>query len=57
LDAARFGIGHITIGVMLSYLDFRFDHLGWRSGRPALSAWHAAMAARPSMQATAAIDD
>jgi glutathione S-transferase len=57
LEAARFGIGHITIGILLSYLDFRFDHLGWRSGRPALAGWHAAMAARPSMQLTNAIDD
>lgn len=51
LDAALFGIGHIAIGCALSYLDFRFAPLGWRTGRPRLTTWHAAMEARPSMRA------
>ncbi len=56
LAAGPLGIGHIALGCALSYLDFRFADLGWRSGRPALAAWHRAFAARPSMRATEAID-
>lgn len=52
LDAARFGIGHIAIGCALGYLDFRFNELGWRMGRPALAAWQDDFAARPSSIAT-----
>jgi len=57
LDRRSFDIGHLTIGVALSYLDFRFDSLCWRSGRDKLSAWHMAFAERPSVQATAFRDD
>ena len=57
LDAGPFGIAHITIGILLAYLDFRFAHLSWRDGRPALARWYANVAARPAMQATAAVDD
>lgn len=56
LDAAPFGIGHVAIGCALSYLDFRFADLGWRNGRAELAAWHEAFAARPSVQATQAVD-
>jgi glutathione S-transferase len=56
LDAAPFGIGQITVGVLLAYLDFRFDALAWRAGRPALAGWYAGVGARPSMVATAAAD-
>ena len=52
-----FGIGHIAIACALSYLDFRFDALKWRDGHPALAAWHAAAAARPSFVATTVVDD
>lgn len=47
-----FDIGHVTIGCMLSYLDYRFADLDWRAGHPALAAWHATFAARPSALAT-----
>ncbi|HYI82755.1 MAG TPA: glutathione S-transferase family protein [Acetobacteraceae bacterium] len=57
LSATRFGIGHIAIGCCLSYLDFRFPDLEWREGRPALAAWHEGFRARPSAQATEAVDD
>jgi glutathione S-transferase len=56
LAAARFGIGHIAVGCCLSYLDFRFPDLDWRSGRPALAAWHEGFRARPSSQATEIVD-
>jgi len=57
LAALPFDIGHIGIGCALSYLDFRFPDLGWREGRPALTAWHDTFRARPSAQATEAVDD
>jgi glutathione S-transferase len=61
LDAAElartpFGIGHVAIGVALGYIDFRFSGLEWRTGHPALAAWHAEFAQRPSAQATVAVD-
>jgi glutathione S-transferase len=56
-DSARirdlpFDIGHAAVGCALSYLDFRFSDLGWRSGRPGLTAQAEAFEARPSAQAT-----
>ena len=56
LDAAPFGIGHIAVGCALSYLDFRFETLGWRDGRAGLAAWHAGFCARPSVQASQVVD-
>ena len=53
LAAAPFGIGHITIGVALAYLDFRFAAEQWQRDAPALAAWHATFNARPSVIATA----
>lgn len=45
-------IDTIAIGCALGYLDLRFPQLAWREGRPALAAWEAVFAARPSMRAT-----
>ena len=56
LVAGPFGIGQIGIGCALSYLDFRWPHAGWRAAHPALAAWHAGFAARPSVQATEHVD-
>lgn len=56
LAADPFSIGHIAIGVALAYLDFRFAALEWRTGRPALAAWHAGFSERPSARATAFVD-
>jgi glutathione S-transferase len=50
-------IGHIAIGIALSYLDFRFADLAWRDGHPRLTAWHATFDQRPSMLANPPIDD
>lgn len=47
-----FDIGHLSIGCMLSYLDYRFPDLDWRTGHPALAAWHAGFAQRPAVIAT-----
>ena len=53
----RLTIGHIAIGIALSYLDFRFGELAWREGHPKLAAWHARFDARPSVVANPPIDD
>ncbi len=45
-------MGQIATGCALGYLDFRHDARNWRQGRPALAAWYARFAERPSMQAT-----
>jgi glutathione S-transferase len=57
LGADPFTIGHLAIGVALDYLTFRFEDFDWRSGRPALVAWHATFAARPSVAAVPIVDD
>jgi len=45
-------MGHVSVGSVLGYLDFRHDDRDWRQGRTALADWHAEFAARPSMVAT-----
>jgi glutathione S-transferase len=57
LATSGFTVGHLTIGVALAYLDFRFDHLQWREGHPKLTAWHETFNARPSVQANLPVDD
>lgn len=49
---SRFGIGELTAGCVLGYLDFRFPDEGWRKSRPALEKWYAEISQRPSMKAT-----
>jgi len=46
-----FLIGQIAAAVALEYVDFR-QTTDWRAGRPALVAWYAGVAARPSLVAT-----
>lgn len=57
LAASRFTIGHIAIGIALSYLDFRFGELAWRTGHERLASWHATVDARPSVLAYPPVDD
>jgi glutathione S-transferase len=57
LGRSGFTVGHLAIGVALSYLDFRFADLAWRDGHPRLGAWHATFDARPSVQANPPVDD
>lgn len=48
-------MGHLAIGCVLEYLDFRLEMGGWapwRDGRPGLAAWSAEISKRPSMTAT-----
>ena len=56
LKQQPFGIGHIAVGCALSYANFRFPDLDWRAQRPGLAAWHQSFSARPSAQATEAVD-
>ncbi len=57
LATSGFTIGHLTIGVALAYLDFRFAVLAWRDGHPTLAAWHETFNARPAVQANMPVDD
>ncbi|HAP25158.1 MAG TPA: glutathione S-transferase [Achromobacter sp.] len=52
LQASRFDLGLIAIGCALSYMDYRFPDIAWRDDHPALAAWHARYAARPSVMRT-----
>jgi glutathione S-transferase len=54
IAATPFGIGHIAIGCALSYSDFRFPDLDWRSGRPQIAGWHKTFSERRSARATEA---
>ena len=47
MNAAR-----IVLGCTLGWIEPRHPVWRWREGRPALSAWHDAIAATPSFQAT-----
>ena len=57
LDRDAFSIGHVGIGVAVSYLDFRFAELEWREGRAQLAAWQMAFDYRPSVRANPWVDD
>jgi glutathione S-transferase len=45
-------IGHVAIGVMLGYLDFRFPEDGWRRRHSRLAGWYEQIAERPAMRLT-----
>lgn len=51
-----FDIGHLSIGCMLSYLDYRFADLDWRTPHPRLADWHAGFEQRPAVIANAPDD-
>ena len=57
LTADRFDIGHLTVGVALGYLDFRYPALSWRDGHPRLAAWHATFEQRAAVRANLPRDD
>ena len=46
------GLGEITLGVALGYLDFRLPYIEWRREREPLAHWYTVFAQRPSMQKT-----
>jgi glutathione S-transferase len=45
-------LGSLTVACGLGYMDFRLPHIHWRTGRPRLAAWYAAIETRPSLVAT-----
>jgi glutathione S-transferase len=49
---SRIDIGVIAIGCAVSYLDFRYPELDWRTDRPKLAAWYEGIKQRPSFAAT-----
>jgi len=57
LERTPYCIGHIAVGVALSYIDFRFPGDTWRQTQPKLAAWHSKIAARPPFKLTEAVDD
>jgi glutathione S-transferase len=52
-DIAGLDIGSISIACALGYMDFRYPDIGWRDGRPKLSAWYEGFSQRQSMVLTA----
>ncbi|MDD3352405.1 glutathione S-transferase [Zoogloea sp.] len=48
LGGSSLTIGDIAAACALAYLDFRLNHLVWRSAHPELAAWAATVLARPS---------
>ena len=52
-----YGIGQITAGVVLDYLDFRFPGIDWRASNRNLGEWHKVFSERPSSKATEIVDD
>ncbi|MBZ9964655.1 glutathione S-transferase family protein [Mesorhizobium sp. BR1-1-2] len=57
LIATPFSIGHAAIGTALSYSDFRFGTLDWRTGRQALAEWHDDFLKIPAVAADPFFDD
>lgn len=56
LGVAPFGIGHVSIGCALGYLDYRFAALNWREQAPRLADWFSRMSMRPSFKATEVVE-
>lgn len=48
-DIGDLHIGSISVACALGYMDFRFPHIGWRDGRPNLTAWFEGFSQRRSM--------
>lgn len=44
-------LGDMAVASALAYLDFRLPEVDWRSGNPALAAWHEALEQRPAFRA------
>lgn len=57
LASSPFRMGHVAIGVALSYSDFRFTAVDWRTGRSRLAEWHAQFVKRPSYLADPFFDE
>ncbi|MDB6084700.1 MAG: Glutathione S-transferase domain protein [Gammaproteobacteria bacterium] len=49
MEGAPFGIGHVTVGCALGYLEFRFADKEWRTQHRRLADWYGRLMERPSM--------
>jgi glutathione S-transferase len=49
LTSTAVDIGHVTLGVALGYLDFRYADVDWRARHPSLALWFESFGARASM--------
>ncbi len=56
LENPQLDIGHLTLGVALGYLDFRYAEVDWRAPHPRMAQWFETFSARPSMQQTLPVD-
>lgn len=52
LEQTSFGLGHIAIGCVFGYLDFRFADVSWRTDHPRSAAWYSHFQSRPSVRRT-----
>jgi glutathione S-transferase len=57
LEDTHVDIAHVTLGVVLGYLDFRYGNIDWRSQHPGLARWYESFGVRPSMRQTAPEDE
>lgn len=57
IRAVPFTIGHAAIGTALSYSDFRFPDIDWRSDNPDLAKWHSEFVKTPAVAADPFFDD
>jgi glutathione S-transferase len=57
LERVRVDMGHVTLGIALGYLDFRYAELEWRARHPRLAEWYESFSARPSMANTLPEDE
>jgi glutathione S-transferase len=57
LERVRIDMGHVTLGVALGYLDFRYGEMDWRARHPRLAQWYESFGARPSMTNTLPEDE
>lgn len=51
-DPEQQTVGGLAVLSAMGYMDFRFAHEPWRTGRPALACWFAAASRRASFEAT-----
>jgi len=51
-DSAAPSLSTLALAAALGYVDLRHDDLGWRNGRPNLTAWMDKASQRPSFQST-----
>jgi len=46
-------IGEVAVACALTYIEFRYPDLDWKSSRPKLASWYASFREHPSWKATA----